>query len=169
MIKTVIVGAAGRMGQRLVALGIEHPEIEISGAVEYAESPFIGNDAGQIACGQTIDVAITNDLAAACADADVVIDFSHRDGGIDRAKTVAEAGCGYVVGTTGYTDDEKAELRSIMADGTLVLAYNFSVGINLLLELCGNVAKILGDDYDIEVVEMHHNQKVDAPSGTAHL
>ena len=146
---------------------MEHADIEICGAVEPANSPFIGQDSGQVAVGQSNSVSIVSNLADACGGADIVIDFSHRDGGLERAETVAAAGCGYIIGTTGYTDDEKVRIREILVDGKLVLAYNFSVGINLLLELCGKVAKILGDDYDIEVVEMHHNQKVDAPSGTA--
>ena len=167
MINLTIVGAAGRMGRRLVALAGEDPELDVVGATERPESAELGMDAGLLACGITTNVRITDDLAKACIDSDVVIDFSHRDGGLLRAKTVFAAGCAYVVGTTGYTDDEKIELRNLAKDGRLVFAYNYSVGINMLINLCGKVATILGDDYDIEIVEMHHNQKVDAPSGTA--
>ncbi len=167
MTRITIVGAAGRMGRRLVALTGADPELTLAGAVEIPGSPFIGQDAGVVADGQAQGVAIVDDFAVACKGADVVIDFSTKDGGLERAKAVYEAGCAYIIGTTGFSDDEKAQIRLYADGGKLVFASNFSVGVNLLFALCEKVARILGDDYDIEVVEMHHNQKLDAPSGTA--
>jgi 4-hydroxy-tetrahydrodipicolinate reductase len=167
MINLTIVGAAGRMGRRLVALAMDDSELAVVGATETPNNPELGEDAGRLATGTVIGTPVTDDLAKACETADVVIDFSHRDGGLDRARTVLGSGTAYIVGTTGYTDEEKVELRTMADGGRLVFAYNYSVGINMLISLCGKVASILGDDYDIEVIEMHHNQKVDAPSGTA--
>lgn len=167
MIRIVIVGAGGRMGRRLVSLTGADPELQLVGATETTGNPVLGQDAGVVADGQPQDVVITDDLASACEGADVVIDFAYRDGALTRAQTVMDAGCASIVGTTGLTDDEKAQLREICEEGRLVFASNFSVGINLLFALCQKVAPILGDEYDIEVVEMHHNQKLDAPSGTA--
>ncbi len=168
MIRVLVVGAAGRMGRRLVSLISEDDELELAGAIEAAGSPFLGQDAGVVAGGPAQGIAISSDLAAVAGRADVMIDFSVRDGARERLQTALAAGCNCVLGVTGFTEAEQAELKAaVPTGGKLVFAPNFSVGVNLLFALCERAAKILGAEWDIEVLEMHHNQKVDAPSGTA--
>ncbi len=168
MIRIIIIGAAGRMGRRLVALADADPELAVVAALDAPNHPDAGKDAGTLAGGNPLDVPVTSDLAAVINDADVVIDFSHRDLALANTRTAIDAGVAMVLGTTGLTDDEKQQVHALAADGgKLIFAPNFSVGINLMFSLCGQVARALGEDYDIEVIEMHHNQKADAPSGTA--
>ncbi|WP_176015045.1 4-hydroxy-tetrahydrodipicolinate reductase [Victivallis sp. Marseille-Q1083] len=167
MFRVVIVGAAGRMGRRLVANVLDAADCELAGATEIVGSPFLGSDAGELAgCGHC-GVAVGDDLAAAVKNADVVINFS-TGGVIEATRTATSAGCAAVIGTTALEDGEKRQLRQMADQGArIVFAPNMSVGVNLLFHLCREVAGILGEDYDIEVIEMHHNQKKDAPSGTA--
>ena len=166
MICIGIIGAAGRMGQRLIDLTLAADELELVGAIEAEGHPALGTDAG---CGSSkTHLAITADLQALLPACDVVIDFSSRDRAVDNCRQTLAAGCGFVLGTTGLSDAEKEEIHRLAAGGgRLVFAPNFSVGINLMFAVCGQIAEALGSEYDIEVVEMHHNQKLDAPSGTA--
>lgn len=167
MIRVVIIGAAGRMGRRLVANVMAAEDMVLAGAIEAHGNPLIGQDAGSVAgCGNA-GVAISDNLAEAVANADAVINFSLGNV-VQDTRIAADAGCAAVIGTTALTEEEKAELRKLADNGArVVFAPNMSVGVNLLFHLCRQAATILGDDYDIEIVEMHHNQKKDAPSGTA--
>jgi 4-hydroxy-tetrahydrodipicolinate reductase len=155
------------MGQRLIALAADDADLVVCGAVEHAESPFLGQDAGMLAIGDELGVAISADLAASVAGADAVIDFSAPSQAVHVAESAIAAGAGYVLGTTGLTSEQYDGLRALSRRGRLVVASNMSVGVNLLFQLAGQVARTLGIDYDIEIIEMHHNQKKDAPSGTA--
>ena len=165
MIKVCVIGAAGRMGRRLVALIMESNDLQLSGAVEIAGNPLLGSDAGAVAGVGNANVAITDDLAAALANSDAVINFSTA-GVVEATRMAAAANCSCVIGTTALPDADKAELAEIAKTAKIVFAPNMSVGVNLLFHLSGIVAKLLAD-YDCEIVEMHHNQKKDAPSGTA--
>jgi 4-hydroxy-tetrahydrodipicolinate reductase len=168
MIKTVIIGAAGRMGRMLVTLTMNDPQLKLSGAIEVSACPLLGQDAGIVAGQKAAGVAITDNLEAALADADAIIDFSSPENSMRVAALAAARGVAVVIGTTGLTDAQKLELQALAAKGArLVQAPNMSIGVNLLFNLCAKVAMTLGEDYDIEVVEMHHNKKKDAPSGTA--
>lgn len=168
MVNVTVFGAAGRMGQRLVALTASDPELNLSGAVDWEGSPAQGKDAGTVAGVDALGVTIGSDIAGVLGGTDVVIDFSATQVVVDNAKTVVGAGKKLVIGTTGLSDDEKAELTALAdSGGHIVFAPNMSVGVNLLFKLAGETAKILGSDYNIEIVEMHHNLKKDAPSGTA--
>ena len=168
MIKTVVIGAAGRMGKMLVKQVLADPELELSGAAEMPTSPAIGHDAGTVAGVDTCGVTITDSMPEAVANADAIIDFSAPESTLACAKLAAEKNCCLVIGTTGLTDSQSELIRNYGKQGArIVLAPNMSVGINLLLSLCSRVAATLWPDYDMEVVEMHHNQKKDAPSGTA--
>lgn len=167
MIKVIVAGAAGRMGHRLVCNIAEADDMQLYGATEYSESPFIGQDAGTIAgCGAS-GVSIVSDISHCLEAADAIIDFS--TGPVDQtARLAVEKGVSMVIGTTALSDEQKATLKQLgNQGGRIVFTPNMSVGVNLLFHLCAEVAGVLGDDYDIEVVEMHHNQKKDAPSGTA--
>ena len=168
MIKTVIIGAGGRMGRFLVTSVIRDAETMLAGAIEMPGSPFLGQDAASVAGLPACGVAITSDLAAAVKGAGAIIDFSAAESAVANAKVAAAAGCAVVIGTTGLSDAAKAELAALAKGGArIVFAPNMSVGVNLLFHLCDKVTRLLGPDYDIEVVEMHHNQKKDSPSGTA--
>lgn len=167
MFNIVIVGAAGRMGRRLINCIHNSDDMHFSGATEYPESPYIGKDACMVAGLSPEGVMITKDLEPLLEEADAIIDFSTGDV-INNAKLATEAGVMAVIGTTALSDEDKASLSELSAaGGKIVWAPNMSVGVNLLFHLTEQVAKVLGDDYDIEIVEMHHNQKKDAPSGTA--
>jgi 4-hydroxy-tetrahydrodipicolinate reductase len=162
------MGAAGRMGRMLVNQVLQDSQTELAGAVEMAGSEFLGLDAGTLAGGGACGVKVSDSLAALVGEADAVIDFTSPKVTLDNTRTALEAGCGMVIGTTGVPAEDQAELKRLGAEGgKIVFAPNMSVGVNLLFHLCAKVAPILGEDYDIEVVEMHHNQKKDAPSGTA--
>lgn len=167
MTKVTIIGAAGRMGRRLVANIAESDDLTLAGAVEIAGSPFLGQDAGEVAgCGK-LNVAITSDTEAAIKAADSVIHFA-TGAVVETATLAVESGAAMVIGTTALSAEEKQKINDLAAKGgKIVLAYNMSVGVNLLFHLVAEAAKRLGEDYDIEIVEMHHNQKKDAPSGTA--
>ncbi len=167
MIRTVIIGAAGRMGRRLVANVMESSALTLAGAVEYSGCPLLGSDAGTVAGCAAAGIPITADLDAALADADAVINFA--TGSIaDSARIAARHNCAFVVGTTALSPEDKSLLKELAANGArIVSAYNMSVGVNLLFKLVREAAQTLGTDYDVEIIEMHHNLKKDAPSGTA--
>ena len=167
MIKVIVAGAAGRMGKRLVCNIAEAADLQLCGATEYAESPLIGEDAGVVAGLGACGVSLVSDIRQCLDGADALIDFS--TGPVEQtAKLAVAAGVNVVIGTTALDDQQKQVLSDLAGQGgKIVFAPNMSVGVNLLFHLCDEVAKVLDDDYDIEVVEMHHNQKKDAPSGTA--
>ena len=167
MIRTTIVGAAGRMGRRLVDNVMGNDNFTLAGAIEYAGSPLLGADAGEVAgCGKA-GVPITADLAAALKNSDVMICFTNA-GAFGCAELAFQAGVASVIGTTTLTPEERGKLHDFAAAGAkLVVAGNMSVGVNLLYKLVAEATRTLGEAYDVEIVEMHHNQKKDAPSGTA--
>lgn len=168
MIKVAVVGAAGRMGRKFVTKIMNDPALELSGALEYENCPLVGQDAGVVAANGEAGVKIVSDVDAALSGADCLIDFTLPDVTRKIAPVAAAKGISMVIGSTGLTDDDKVMLSQLAANGArIVQSPNMSVGVNLLFALCDKVARILNDSYDIEVVEMHHNQKKDAPSGTA--
>ena len=167
MIKTAVVGAAGRMGRRFVVNICESNDLQLSGALEIAECPFIGQDAGLVAGIGETGIKITNDYEGVFAASDAVINFSTQ-GVVEATRIAVKYNCSVVIGTTALTDADKAALKEMADNGArIVFAPNFSIGVNLLFYLSRKAADILGEDFDIEIVEMHHNQKKDAPSGTA--
>lgn len=156
------------MGRMLVAHVMADADLELCGALEAEASPFLGQDAAAVAGLQPCGVTITADAQAAFADADAVIDFTFAPVTMALAPQAAAAGLALVIGTTGLTPENKAALKGLADHGArIVCTPNMSVGVNLLFALCDKVARTLGPDYDMEVVEMHHNRKKDAPSGTA--
>lgn len=167
MIKAIVIGAAGRMGARIITLAAATEGIQLAGAVESAGHPMLGTDAGEHLGLGKIGVSITADLAAVIGKADVVIDFSHHTAVAGHLKIAAGSGKAAVIGTTGLTDEERSAVKKLAGEIPVVLAPNMSVGVNVLFKVLADVSRILGDDYDVEIVEAHHNQKKDAPSGTA--
>ncbi|UDQ96698.1 4-hydroxy-tetrahydrodipicolinate reductase [Lentisphaerota bacterium WC36G] len=166
MIKVGIIGAAGRMGKRFITNIVESDDLQLSGALEIANSPFLGMDAAVIAgCGES-GIKITDQIDEVINNSDAIIDFSLGDV-VENARKAVAQNCNVVIGTTALGEEGKKALAEVAKDGKIVFASNMSVGVNLLFKLCNEVTKILGEDYDIEIVEMHHNMKKDSPSGTA--
>lgn len=167
MVNVVIVGAAGRMGRTLLQATEEHAELSLGAALEYAQSPFLNTDAGLLNGGTLNGVMISADLAVAFQSADVAIDFTQPASTIAMLAEAVKQKKAAIIGTTGFSDDEKTEISKAAEQIPIVFAANFSVGVTLSLKLLETAAKVLGDDYDVEIIEAHHRFKVDAPSGTA--
>ena len=165
-LRLAIAGAGGRMGRVLLDAGGADPETSIAAALEAAGSPLIGADAGTLAAGAR-GVTIGDDVAGALAASEVLIDFTRPAGTLAHAAACRAARKGIVIGTTGFEPGELAALRDAAGEIPIVLAPNFSIGVNVALKLVDLAARALGPAYDIEVFEMHHKLKVDAPSGTA--
>lgn len=166
----VVVGAAGRMGQALVRAIHSIPGARVAGAIERQGSPALGRDAGELAGIGPIDVAITDDPLPAFAKADGVLDFTAPAATVEFAGYAAQARIVHVIGTTGCSAEDDAKIAAAARHATIVKSGNMSLGVNLLASLVEQAAKALpAEDFDIEILEMHHRHKVDAPSGTALL
>jgi 4-hydroxy-tetrahydrodipicolinate reductase len=165
----VVVGAAGRMGRTLVRIIHETPGVRLSGAVERNGAAEIGRDAGDLAGVGGKSVLITDDAARAFAGADAVLDFTTPEATVRFAGLAARTKVAHVIGTTGLTAADDAKIKAAAKKTVVVKSGNMSLGVNLLAGLVRQAAKALDADFDIEVVEMHHRHKVDAPSGTALL
>jgi 4-hydroxy-tetrahydrodipicolinate reductase len=165
--KIAVSGAAGRMGKRILTLAHAHPDMEISGALEYPGNPAVGSDAGELAGLGNLGVKISDDVDAVLAGCDVLIDFTSPEASVKHVKAAAAAGKAIVVGATGISEDQKKEMVEAGSGTRCVIAPNMSMGVNLLFSIVERVACALGDAYDVEIVEAHHNKKKDAPSGTA--
>ena len=167
MIRVIVAGAAGRMGQRVGEMVAKHPRLEYAAAFEAPGSPAIGRDAGLLAGGVENGVMIAEGLEAVIDQGEVIIDFTFHRATMEFARLAAQHGRAMVIGTTGLSAEELAELHRLAEKFPCVQAPNMSVCVNVLFKLVKKTAAILGDDYDIEIVEAHHNKKKDAPSGTA--
>jgi len=167
MINVIVAGAAGRMGSRLVALIKESHALTLAGAIEGKGHSALGEDAGETAgCGK-VGVPITNDLSPLLERGAVVIDFSAPEATLNHLRIVAQHRRAMVIGTTGLAGTELEELTSLARQVPCVFSPNMSVGVNLIYKVISEMAKTLGDEYDIEIIEAHHRLKKDAPSGTA--
>ena len=167
MIRVIINGACGRMGRLIIQSVAQQDDMELVGAIEYPEHPQIGSDAGVVAGIGEIGVAITSKLEEVLESADVVIEFSKPEATVQHLRQVVNADKAMVIATTGYTPDELAIINELAAQIRCVMAPNMSLGVNVMIQALELIAKALGDDYNIEVIEAHHNHKADAPSGTA--
>ena len=167
MIRAVIIGVTGRMGQALVRVACEFAQLRITGAVASSVSPALGRDAGELAGAGRLGVVVTDDLPAALAHGDVALDFSSAQ--VTRANLMAcrAAHTPLLLGTTGFADELAPVFDAVAGDIPLLVAPNTSVAVTLLLELVRTAAKALPVDFDINVIEAHHRMKRDAPSGTA--
>ncbi len=167
-IRLAIAGAGGRMGQALVEATLGAADLRLAAALDVSGSPAIGRDAGE-RVGVATGVKVGSDIASAVRSADVLIDFTRPDGALAHAQVCAAAGAAMVIGTTGLSEAQQAGLREHASRIPIVFAPNMSVGVNVLAKLVSMAARSLGAAYDVEIVEMHHRHKVDAPSGTALL
>lgn len=165
--RIAVVGASGRMGLCLIKAAALAKNAELAVAVSRPESLAIGRDAGELAGISVVGVKVGDNLAAAVDQFDVLIDFTRPDASMAFIEICREAGKKLVIGTTGYSDAQKALISEAAKDVAIVMAPNMSVGVNLSLKLLTLAAQVMGDYTDIEVIEAHHRHKVDAPSGTA--
>ena len=165
-VRIAIAGASGRMGRMLIEATLKDPETVLVAAFERSESAFIGKDAGDLV-GAPCGVAITSDVAAGLVQADCLIDFTRPEGTLHHLELAKAAGCGIVIGTTGFSAEEKAVIGAVAQDIPVVFAPNMAVGVNAVFKLLDVAARILNEGYDVEIIEAHHRLKVDAPSGTA--
>lgn len=163
----IIVGAAGRMGKHLVQAVQAEPGAVLTGAVEIPGNPAVGADAGITAGLAAADCVIRDRLQDVLKEGDTVIDFTQPDSTIKNLKLVQERNAKAVIGTTGLSAEQAKEIQECSSVIPVVFASNMSVGMNLLFRLVRDAARILGNDYDIEIVEAHHRYKKDAPSGSA--
>jgi len=161
-----IAGASGRMGRMLIEAILQSPDTRLAGALDIAGSPALGIDATAY-MGTRSGVVITDDLHAGLKDAKYLIDFTRPEGTLAHLKVCRELGVKLIIGTTGFTPEQKAEIEDAARDISIVLSPNMAVGVNVVFKLLAQAAKALKDGYDIEIIEAHHRHKVDAPSGTA--
>ncbi|MCX8027265.1 MAG: 4-hydroxy-tetrahydrodipicolinate reductase [Thermodesulfovibrionales bacterium] len=167
MTKVIIMGIAGRMGSRIGAICSEHKDIQLIGGVEKKGHPAVQKDIGSVIGIGEIGIKITDSLQDIISSGDVVIDFTHREATIENVKVVESAKKAMVIGTTGLSKEDMTIIKTASTSTPIIQAPNMSVGVNLLLKVLKDIAVILGDDYDVEIVELHHRMKKDAPSGTA--
>ncbi len=167
MIKIAVTGAAGRMGAAIISAIIRNPATELSGALEREGSPALGKDSGEIAGAGKTGVKITSDKAKAFKKADAIIDFSTPEATMKTVEDAIASRKALVVGTTGFSLHQREEIKELAKNGRIVMAPNMSIGVNLLLKLVADAARVIGHEYDIEIIEAHHRLKKDAPSGTA--
>jgi 4-hydroxy-tetrahydrodipicolinate reductase len=167
MTRIAITGAAGRMGRTLINACQQADGLEVSVALEHPQSSLLGSDAGELAGIDRLDVPVGADLAAVTGAFDVLIDFTRPESTLANLDRCRQAGRRMVIGTTGFNEEQKAQITTAAQDIAIVFAPNMSVGVNLCLKLLDTAARVLGDDVDIEIIEAHHRHKVDSPSGTA--
>jgi 4-hydroxy-tetrahydrodipicolinate reductase len=167
MLNIAVTGAAGRMGRTLVQACSENANCQLGAAVEHESSPFIDRDAGDVAGVDNQNANIVIQLADVANDFHTLIDFTRPEVTLKNLETCVAHGKNIVIGTTGFTDEEKQKINQAAETIGVVFAPNMSVGVNLCFKLLDIAARVLGDEVDIEVIEAHHRHKVDAPSGTA--
>jgi len=163
----VVTGASGRMGQMLMRTILDSDKCKLVGAVERKGHDWVGRDVGECMGGAALGVVVSDDPLETFLHAQAVIDFTAPAATVEFAAIAAQARIVHVIGTTGMTEDDLAKVNAAARHATVIRAGNMSLGVNLLVQLTKKVAAALDEDFDIEVIEAHHNKKVDAPSGTA--
>ena len=165
-LRITVAGASGRMGRTLIRALAEAEDVRLAFALERSGHPDIGNDAGALAGLKPNRIPVSDDRLAAMASSDAVLDFTAPEGSVALAELAAKAGIVHVIGTTGYSTEHQARVKAAARHAVIIKSGNMSLGVNMLAALVRQAAKAL-PNYDIEIVEMHHRMKVDAPSGTA--
>jgi 4-hydroxy-tetrahydrodipicolinate reductase len=167
MVKAIVSGVAGRMGGRIVHLMEAADGIQLVGAVERPEHPAVGRDVGEVVGLPSKGITVADSLSQVLPQGEVVIEFTHPEPSLAHLHEVADAGRAMVLGTTGFSPPQIAEINALASRAHLVFAPNMSVGVNLMFKVVADIAGVLADGYDVEIVEAHHRLKKDAPSGTA--
>jgi 4-hydroxy-tetrahydrodipicolinate reductase len=165
-IRIAIAGAGGRMGRTLIEAVLSADDARLTAALEQPGNPLLGKDAGELV-GQHCGVQVSSDFEAALAQADCLIDFTRPEGTLEHLAVCRKRGVHIVIGTTGFSTEQKLTIQDASRDIPVVFAPNMAVGVNAVFKLLDVAARILNEGYDIEVIEAHHRHKVDAPSGTA--
>ena len=165
-LRIAIAGASGRMGRMLIEAVLQADDCQLAGALDQPGSPALGQDASAF-LGRPSGVPVVSDLREGLAQAQVLIDFTRPEGTLAHLQVCRELGVKLVVGTTGFSEEQKAQIAQGAQDVAVVMAPNMSVGVNVVLRLLDMAARALNQGYDIEIIEAHHRHKVDAPSGTA--
>lgn len=166
-IRVVVTGVSGRMGQMIVSGVLSSIKTRLVGALEREGHDWIGKDLGLVSGLKSLGVEVSDDPASVFKNADAIIDFSAPKASVEFSKLAAECGIVHVIGTTGFNDQDLALIENSGKKAKIIRAGNMSLGVNLLVQLTKKVAANLDNDFDIEIIETHHNKKVDAPSGTA--
>ncbi len=167
MLRIAITGAAGRMGKTLIDAVCQAEDCCVAAAIERTGTSLMGADAGELAGVGILDVKLVDDVADVVDDFDVLIDFTSIENTLSNLQVCSASNKKIIIGTTGFNEEQKQLIKAASQDIALVFAPNMSVGVNLCLKLLQTAAAIFNEDYDIEVIEAHHRDKVDAPSGTA--
>ena len=167
MIKAIVVGAAGRMGGTVIRTIHETNGIEVAGAVERPDHPLLNRDVGQVVGLGEIGLPLGGDIERIIGDGEVVIDFTNPEASLRSLEVASESDVSTVIGSTGFTPQQLERVSHLTEKTRCVLSPNMSVGVNLMFKLVGDIAGILGDEYDVEILEAHHRFKKDSPSGTA--
>ncbi len=165
--KVGIVGAAGRMGQTLIKACLETEGVELTAAVEHKDSPAVGKDAGEVAGLPRCGLTVGSDLEAVINEVDALIDFTRPEATLANLELCRQNGKHLIIGTTGFTAEQRSQIEQAANAVAVVMAPNFSVGVNLTLKILEMATRVMGEYTDIEIIEAHHRHKVDAPSGTA--
>ena len=166
ILNITIAGSSGRMGRTLLEAVTQALDMRLAAALERSGSPYLGKDAGEL-IGASCGVAVTDDFVAALSGSDVLIDFTRPEGTLAHLAVCRAKGVKMVIGTTGFSAEQKEGLKLAAKDIAIVFAPNMSVGVNVTFKLLEMAARVLNEGYDIEIIEAHHRHKVDAPSGTA--
>lgn len=167
MIRAIVTGAGGRMGGRIISLMTADKDIQLTGAIEQRGHKLVGQDVGEkVGLGKT-GIIVRDSTEACAANADVIIDFTHHEVSLDNLAVAVKHNLAIVIGSTGFTAGEMEKIKKTAVQTRCVLSPNMSVGVNVMFKVLDYVAGILGNDYDVEILEAHHNLKKDAPSGTA--
>jgi 4-hydroxy-tetrahydrodipicolinate reductase len=167
MIKAIVAGAAGRMGGRIIHTVQQTEGISLGAAFERPDHPAVGRDVGEVAGLPPLGMKVAGGLAAVLDAGDVVVDFTHHDAAIAHLRQASAARKPMVIGTTGFTAAEMETIRALARDIACVQAPNMSMGVNLMFKVVADMARVLGEGFDVEIIEAHHHHKKDAPSGTA--
>ena len=155
------------MGSRVAQLILETEGIELAAAFERPDHPLIGKDLSEAVGGGSLGKAVSKGIREVLEQSDVVIDFTSASASLEHFRDASHSGTPMVIGSTGFKPDQLSEIRTLAQRAAVVLAPNMSVGVNVLFKVVGDIARLLGDDFDVEIVEAHHRFKKDAPSGTA--
>jgi len=166
-IKLSVLGASGRMGSTIIDAVLKSNLVKLHSVSEVKKHNWIGRDLGEILHGKKNNIVVSDDLSESLKECDAVIDFTQPKNTVDCSKICAHLGVAHIIGTTGFNEDQNNEILNLSKKSTIVKAGNMSLGINLITALIEKVAKSLDSDFDVEILEMHHRNKVDAPSGTA--
>ena len=167
MVKVIVTGAAGRMGSRIISIINETGGIKLVGVTEKRGSKSIGKDSGELAGIGKNNISISDDITEIIKGCDVIIDFTSPASSLENLYAAAEEKKAIVIGTTGFSEEQLKKIKDLSKEIRCVLSPNMSVGVNVMFKVIRDMAKILADEYDIEIIEAHHRFKKDAPSGTA--